>query len=159
MSVIQNEICDIIQTNPLESSLFIPCIPDAYLCSENNIEQLCYNIGLSNIKRVDISTVKNENGTVRNMAFIHFHVWHNTYNIRLIRDAIYKNGYYLYTLPNGKFIKLMFNNNPITETDRNIHQLADDLARAEITIIEQSNRIRDLENMIRLLQREIDPDY
>ena len=159
MSVNQYNVCDIIPTNPLDSSLFIPCIPDARICSEINIERLCYNIGLSNIKRVDISTIKNENGTIRNMAFIHFHVWYNTPSNRLIRDAIYKNGFYLCTLPNGKFIKLMFNNNPITESDRNIHQLADDLARAEITIIDQSNRIRDLENIIRRLQMEIDPNY
>ena len=150
---------EFITTKPLETSLFIPCIPDANLCSETNIEKLCYNIGLSNIKRVDMSTIKNENGTVRNMAFIHFHGWYNTHSNRLIRDAIYKNGFYLCTLPNGKFIKIMFNNNPIPESNRNIHQLADDIARAEITIIEQSNRIQDLENIIRQLHSEIDPNF
>ena len=153
-------------------SLFIPYIPtelftDAFSSAENVIAEIMNNVGIFNIKRIDIS--KNKNGNI--MAFIHFNYWESSASIMCIREIMEVQGFYqinINLLGNMRYIRLMYNKNPIpdVEPELNIEQLAAILESAEKRIIEltdadikQKSRIEELENLVSEQKHRYNTEY
>jgi len=153
-------------------SLFIPYIPtelftDAFSSAENVIAEIMNNVGIFNIKRIDIS--KNKNGNI--MAFIHFNYWESSAAIMCIREIMEVQGFYqinINLLGNMRYIRLMYNKNPISDIDPdlNIEQLAAILESAEKRIIEltdndikQKSRIQELENLAEEQRHRYNTEY
>jgi hypothetical protein len=153
-------------------SLFIPYVPvelftDDFPSAENVIAEILNNVGIFNIKRIDIS--KNKNGNI--MGFVHFNYWESSSAIMCIREIMEVQGFYqinINLLGNMRYIRLMYNKNPIPdiEPELNIEQLAAILESAEKRIIDltdndikQKSRIEELENLVSEQKHRYNTEY
>lgn len=146
-----------------EQGLFIPSLPKSYNDEAFLTNMIENNFKLGIVKRIDF-VQKPENPTSY-MAFIHFKQWHKTYDTDLFRFKLSHFGHadvYGTTDMNGNrvdlptftskrvFIRFLFNKTPIKDAELNIHQLSDNLERAEKQITEQQvtidNLKKELEN-------------
>lgn len=150
-----------INYNPTNwNSLFIPSLPPQLV----DDELLSYIIEeiflLGQVKRVDI--IKKENSNNRLMAFIHFDFWYKNNSVDTFREKIENEGQvnvygfinkdkietnysdFISNIKKGVFIRFMINNNPIKDTELNIHQIADLLEKADKKITEQDLMIENL---------------
>lgn len=146
-----------------EQGLFIPSLPNSYNNESflTNIIENEFKLGI--VKRIDF-VQKPENPTSY-MAFIHFKQWYKTYDTDLFRFKLSHFGHadvYGSTDMNGNrvdlptftskrvFIRFLFNKTPIKDAELNIHQISDNLERAEKQITEQQvtidNLKKELEN-------------
>ena len=146
-----------------EQGLFIPSLPKSYNDEAFLTNMIENNFKIGIVKRIDF-VQKPENPTSY-MAFIHFKQWHKTYDTDLFRFKLSHFGHadvYGTTDMNGNridlptftskrvFIRFLFNKTPIKDAELNIHQLSDNLERAEKQITEQQvtidNLKKELEN-------------
>lgn len=146
-----------VPVKPEEQGLFIPSLPKSYNDEAFLTNMIENNFKIGIVKRIDF-VQKPENPTSY-MAFIHFKQWHKTYDTDLFRFKLSHFGHadvYGTTDMNGNrvdlptftskrvFIRFLFNKTPIKDAELNIHQLSDNLERAEKQITEQQEIINNL---------------
>jgi hypothetical protein len=140
-----------------EQGLFLPSLPNSYNDESflTNIIENEFKLGV--VKRIDFVQKPEKQSSY--MAFVHFKQWHKTYDTDLFRfkiahfghvDVFGTKDYYgnrrdLPTNTNKRaFIRFLFNKTPIKEVELNIHQVSDNLERAEKQIAEQQVTITNL---------------
>ena len=111
-------MCDYFSPDENKTSIFIPRFPQHLFGVgmppiETIVFEICGNIGLFNVRRIDIST--DRLGYIT--AFVHFHTWQKTTAVICIRDLMDISGYYQVSLYNGGFVRLFYNKNPITDSE------------------------------------------
>ena len=153
-------MCEYFSPDENKASIFIPRFPQHLFAVgmppiETIVFELCSNIGLFNVRRIDIST--DRLGYIT--AFIHFHTWQKTTAVMCIRDLIDISGYYQVSLYNGGFVRLFYNKNPITDSEILIPKTPSEIYEEKIKDLEtfistQDVQIQNLKKNIIVLGKE-----
>ena len=153
-------MCEYFSPDDNKASIFIPRFPQYLFADgmppiETIVFELCSNIGLFNIRRIDIST--DRLGYIT--AFVHFHIWQKTTAVICIRDLIDISGYYQVSLYNGGFIRLFYNKHPITDSEILIPKTPSEIYEEKIKDLEtvistQDDQIQNFKKNIIVLGKE-----
>lgn len=143
-------------------SLFIPMVPSDLMVEARLKDIIENDFKFGVVRRIDYSK-KLDGNSHGYMAFVHFESWDfNNYTVS-IRNHIERFGHIdlHYVEKNGivtkyKYVRFMINLNPIKETERNAHQLADDLHFATVQTECMEVEIQNLQEKIKLLTEKND---
>ena len=132
-------------------------IPRIHRSSGETFVQIAFRVnGIGDVRRVDFVPI--DGNEHFQQAFVHMDTIYDTpIGVDCIRNVFQDNSsirIYPYVVHPQKFWILTKNHKPVTETNMNIHQLAESLSKLHETVAEQDKVIKDLQAQLQSFQLE-----